>query len=474
MRIPMDRKSRLILIAGMASLASFASPRKASAEIKHMGYAEVDKWRACAESVFKKHVLLFYVEDIAEQAVLCPAISEEAFVTSLRASDYVVLMDQDWVFLVPRRTLSIVISPGRVQSPWKAIRVEVDLEDKSSKADKRLNIDQLAQLRNALLQDARLIPVYTSEKTEFQETAVVSLRYEVYVSQLTHEGPTSVVVVLREADQGSDLGRVIYGELQGEKVSLKWDSPVVQVRNLEVNFQDVNGDGTDEIVLTGKYHLGVTISELTTLSILDHEGNEITRQDCRFVPLFDAYHERACPIAGEVVDVDCGRGVCTIFSRFSQPEVDRQFGGRFVLTKGQYTRVADARSRRPAIGTEVGDAAARNAEGMKLMKEKNYKGAAPIFAEAAKLDPGNAMLANNTGFAYYKMERYVESVPWLQKAIGIDPKRAVAYLNLGDAYAKLNRTAEARQAYTKYLELAPNSKSASDVKKKLAALPPSP
>jgi len=40
--------------------------------------------------------------------------------------------------------------------------------------------------------------------------------------------------------------------------------------------------------------------------------------------------------------------------------------------------------------------------------------------------------------------------------------------------AKLNRSGEARQAYTKYLELAPDSKEAPDVKKRLAALPRSP
>jgi tetratricopeptide (TPR) repeat protein len=57
----------------------------------------------------------------------------------------------------------------------------------------------------------------------------------------------------------------------------------------------------------------------------------------------------------------------------------------------------------------------------------------------------------------------------LQKTIEIDPKRAVAYLNLGDVYVKLNRIVEARQAYTKYLELVPDSKSAPDVKKQLNA-----
>ncbi len=113
-------------------------------------------------------------------------------------------------------------------------------------------------------------------------------------------------------------------------------------------------------------------------------------------------------------------------------------------------------------------------EGMQLMKQKNYLAAATKFVEASRLDySSSALFANDAGFTFFKIQKYEESVFWLKKAIEIDPKRAVAYLNLGDAYAKLNRAAEARRAYTKYLELAPNSKGAPDVKKKLDALPPS-
>jgi tetratricopeptide (TPR) repeat protein len=70
----------------------------------------------------------------------------------------------------------------------------------------------------------------------------------------------------------------------------------------------------------------------------------------------------------------------------------------------------------------------------------------------------------------FQMRKYEESVLWLEKTISIDPKRAVAYLNLGNAYAKLRRDAKARQAYTKYLEFAPDSQFAPRVKKKLDTL----
>jgi Flp pilus assembly protein TadD len=61
-------------------------------------------------------------------------------------------------------------------------------------------------------------------------------------------------------------------------------------------------------------------------------------------------------------------------------------------------------------------------------------------------------------------------VEWYRKAIALDPSRAVAYLNLGDALSQLNRNAEARQAYEKYLDLAPSSKSAAYAHERINAL----
>ena len=112
-----------------------------------------------------------------------------------------------------------------------------------------------------------------------------------------------------------------------------------------------------------------------------------------------------------------------------------------------------------------------NDEGMRLYKEKKYEEAFAKFSKAASLDPSSALIANNAGFALYKLERYEDSVRWMKKAITADPNRAVAYVNLGDAYAKLGNNAEAREAYARYLELSPNSRSAADVKQKLQSLP---
>ncbi|PYU79730.1 MAG: hypothetical protein DMG50_22885 [Acidobacteria bacterium] len=124
--------------------------------------------------------------------------------------------------------------------------------------------------------------------------------------------------------------------------------------------------------------------------------------------------------------------------------------------------------------------------------------AAKSFSEASQIvNSENPLYDNNAGYAYYKAGNYKYSIGSLGMAMRMDPKRAIAYLNRADAFVALHRSgegrqddkdyfrgycvesrnwciAEARKDYEKYLELAPDSKTAPEVRKKLAALPTSP
>jgi hypothetical protein len=91
------------------------------------------------------------------------------------------------------------------------------------------------------------------------------------------------------------------------------------------------------------------------------------------------------------------------------------------------------------------------------------------FMEAC-LNTKSPLFTNNAGFAYYKMEKFEESVTWLKKSIEIalnvpSPTCILATLLSSSTATPVNRNSEARPAYTKYLELAPNSNSAPDVKR---------
>ena len=123
------------------------------------------------------------------------------------------------------------------------------------------------------------------------------------------------------------------------------------------------------------------------------------------------------------------------------------------------------------VGPPVDAPAALNDEGMRLYKEKRYMEAAAKFVEASKAQPASALFANNAGFAYFRMGQYEDAGRWFQQAISVDPKRTIAYLNLGDTYQEMQKTTQAKDAYEKFLALAPNSKSAAAVRDKLNSLP---
>jgi tetratricopeptide (TPR) repeat protein len=88
------------------------------------------------------------------------------------------------------------------------------------------------------------------------------------------------------------------------------------------------------------------------------------------------------------------------------------------------------------------------------------------------LNPLQAAKEITAGDTYFKVKRnyraaarrYIEATKW-------DPGSAVAFLKLGEAEEKLRDRPAAREAYTKYLALAPDARNADEIKKKIAKWP---
>jgi tetratricopeptide (TPR) repeat protein len=83
-------------------------------------------------------------------------------------------------------------------------------------------------------------------------------------------------------------------------------------------------------------------------------------------------------------------------------------------------------------------------------------------------NPLQAEKERKIGEFYFKKGSYTAAAGRFREATKWNPSDAEAYLRLGDAEEKLNDAKAAREAYAKYLELAPNGKQAGAVKKKLA------
>ena len=72
------------------------------------------------------------------------------------------------------------------------------------------------------------------------------------------------------------------------------------------------------------------------------------------------------------------------------------------------------------------------------------------------------------GNYYFKKGNYKAAVNRFREATRWNPNYAEAFLRLGDSEEKLRDKDAARQAYAKFLELAPDGKEAESVRKKLA------
>ena len=72
------------------------------------------------------------------------------------------------------------------------------------------------------------------------------------------------------------------------------------------------------------------------------------------------------------------------------------------------------------------------------------------------------------GNYYFKKGNYKAAVNRFREATRWNPNYPDAYLRLGESEEKLKDKPAARQAYEKYLELAPDGKEAEAIKKKLA------
>jgi len=71
----------------------------------------------------------------------------------------------------------------------------------------------------------------------------------------------------------------------------------------------------------------------------------------------------------------------------------------------------------------------------------------------------------NIGNWYFKRHNYRAALNRYQEASKWNPGLAEAYLRIGEAAEKMHEKTTAKQAYLKYIELAPDSKEAEQLKK---------
>lgn len=514
-----------MLVPNLLASVLFATQlASAQLEVKHYGYSGQDKLLQCVQRVLGKYAAAFpntvlyghspiirrlppkvvngHWESVVDRVVFptvsdlpCPGTREG--ILNLLQNDIAKLLlvppgepegvrtfeTPSWVYIIPASRFSE--APGTPDYPnrerWKRIRIEtkVEVQESISEAEARSLVPEILKYaRTVPLEPQQAVSPQTSEapgvptaKPKKDEEAEIDLRLRFSRIKLKPDAPESIVVVI---DDWPFLtaGRLVYGELRDGKYEMLWDSPLLNGRGT-IGFEDVNGDGVDEIVWNSA--ICGTQCGLQELVIFDKEGREITRQQHCNVPATSPFSESdgVCAIRGAEINIGApliAAGASHLPANIEVRNWETDGADHiFKLVNGKYESGSQLdRPESPEdVRSELYDLRERAAE---LMREGRYEEAAAKFEQAANLDNSISELANNAGFAYYKAKKYEKSAFWIEKAIQMDPKRAVAYLNLGDTLVKLQRNADARQAYKTYLELAPSSKSAADVKKKLDAL----
>lgn len=207
--------------------------------------------------------------------------------------------------------------------------------------ERALSQKQLVQLQDAVVRQARLIPVLQADGEPIDvETATFPIRLQVYVHHLKKDVPLSIVVVVR-GDENASAGRLVYGEEQADgTLKLLWDSPLFVARYLDLSFDDIDGDGFQEIILRASFPAG--IHDSAALTIFDRNGRELTRQEQCLQPVgFDFWKTYdTCPIMGEALDfIYADTPPFDIFvHRVFHTDRDGVFrlkGGRYVLQPGR-------------------------------------------------------------------------------------------------------------------------------------------
>lgn len=94
------------------------------------------------------------------------------------------------------------------------------------------------------------------------------------------------------------------------------------------------------------------------------------------------------------------------------------------------------------------------------------------FTKAFELDPLDVRVCNNIGTVHERLGEYARAEEHYLAAVRIDPAYPTSHRNLGVLYAeRLGRPAEARRAWERFLELAPEGAAADEVRNELEKLP---
>jgi hypothetical protein len=312
------KTSRSLAVLGLLLVTACSSFGQA----QHRGMSREQEFLLCAQTVLGKVVFwqgLFwgprYESTVPE--VACPAGRDE-FIAELQKKEGIsVFEDGRFAFMVTTaatRQGKPIIHYGY---EFKKLPISFNVHQAQRAGSRKMSDEELQKIADAILRETRGVEVLwaigNSPEADCMTTEKqIRVELEVEAHHLGKDTPESVLAALRvnPCDEEKEaqpmyftnVTRLIYGEIKNGSYEMKWDSPLVYAPSDWISYQDLNGDGIDEIVVWPPN--GDEIKQWNEQDdyayqggavAFDREGNELTRgKFCR--EYMGHWEERACPI----------------------------------------------------------------------------------------------------------------------------------------------------------------------------------
>lgn len=116
------------------------------------------------------------------------------------------------------------------------------------------------------------------------------------------------------------------------------------------------------------------------------------------------------------------------------------------------------------VGAATGDAAIARARCKETARDRRQKDLLSVCSAAFAADPSAADVAVILAKAEFDKGHAAQAMTWSQKALAADPTAADAYVFIGGVEQSAGHKKAAKEAYKRYLQLAPGGRYASDLR----------
>jgi len=306
----------------------------ASAQVQHTTKAETDRFLLCARAAFQKPVYTTIHGPWFDADMSCSSEREE-IIRELQDRKIPAFENDSAILLLPsgmRPDIGITDRYGH-KVTWHKFEINVHVGsfgDTLPQGSRPLRKDERDRVAKAILDQALpppLVPAYADVADDSGEMTV-----DLFLDAHHLSTDTESVVAVFGAGGAT---RLAYGELIHGTYRMLWDTPLLGP-DVDVSYNDVNGDGIQEIVAQWTESGGSVSYE--ALAVFNSKGEELTRQEECYPRPHAEPAQFACPIWGSDIEFEKNSSGKYDILEVPNDQANPEDAARFTLVDGRYIR----------------------------------------------------------------------------------------------------------------------------------------